>query len=337
MSALHSILVVVIVIVLVVVASMRPSRSSMSLFELRRRTKNGDTKAARQLEREETATDIWTILQIVTAFLLVAVVLLSVMWFGWMVGAIVAVIIVLEYGALARLRPVHRVAQTFYEACEPYLMRFVQASGGVVRFIRFQSDDERPLRVDSKEELVMLIESSGGVLAPHERRRLVSGLAFGDKKVAEVMTPRSVVDVVAADELLGPLILDDLYKTGHSRMPVIEGDIDHVVGILYIQNLLTASAKKTLTAAQAMESNVFYIHEDQTIQHAMNAFLKTHHHLFIVVNEYRETVGVISLEDVIEELLGQEIIDEFDFHDDLRKVAARKKIENNTPKHHVDV
>jgi CBS domain containing-hemolysin-like protein len=151
------------------------------------------------------------------------------------------------------------------------------------------------------------------------------------------MTPRSVVDTVAKGELLGPLTLDVLYKTGHSRLPVIDSDIDHVVGILYVQDLLVVGEKKTPTAAEAMDSKVFYIREDQTLQHALGAFLKTRHHLFVVVNEYRETVGVVSLEDVIEALIGTKINDEFDAHDDLRKVAERNPAANNQPKNRTDV
>ena len=78
-----------------------------------------------------------------------------------------------------------------------------------------------------------------------------------------------------------------------------------------------------------MEKKVYYIREDQTLDHALAAFLKTRHHLFVVVNGYRETAGIITLEDVIEALLGRKIVDEFDLHDDLRAVATREAKTNN--------
>jgi CBS domain containing-hemolysin-like protein len=86
-----------------------------------------------------------------------------------------------------------------------------------------------------------------------------------------------------------------------------------------------------------MKPRVLYIREDQTLQHALAAFLRTHHHLFIVVNEFRETVGLVTLEDVIEALLGRKIIDEFDAHDDLRAVALRNPRDNNEPEKGQDV
>jgi len=123
-----------------------------------------------------------------------------------------------------------------------------------------------------------------------------------------------------------------LHQKGHSRLPVIDGDIDHVIGILHLQSLLALDIKRSVTAEKAMEPRVYYIRQDQTLQHALAAFLRTHHHLFIVVNEFRETVGLLTLEDVIEALLGRKIIDEFDAHDDLRAVALRNINHNNHPK-----
>jgi CBS domain containing-hemolysin-like protein len=130
---------------------------------------------------------------------------------------------------------------------------------------------------------------------------------------------------------LGPLTLNDLHKTGHSRLPVINGDIDHVVGILNLKGLLALDIKRSTTAEKAMDPKVYYIRADQVLQHALAAFLRTKHQLFIVVNEYRETVGLLTLEDAIEALIGRKIVDEFDAHDDLRAVALRNPRDNNRP------
>jgi Mg2+/Co2+ transporter CorB len=72
-----------------------------------------------------------------------------------------------------------------------------------------------------------------------------------------------------------------------------------------------------------MRVDVYYINEQATLDHALNAFLKTKHHLFIVVNEFEDVVGVLSVEDVLEQIIGQQIQDEFDQYDDLRAVAAK--------------
>ena len=133
--------------------------------------------------------------------------------------------------------------------------------------------------------------------------------------------------------MLGPLVLDDLHRTGHSRFPVIDEDIDHIVGVLYLRDVLTLDGTKKHTAKveTAMSKKVYYIRQDQTLPQALTAFLKTHHHLFIVINEYRETVGIITLEDTVEALLGKRIIDEFDAHDDMRAVAERNARSPHAP------
>lgn len=86
-----------------------------------------------------------------------------------------------------------------------------------------------------------------------------------------------------------------------------------------------------LKRPKSYASEVFYIHGQKSLTRALHGFLKTRHHLFVVVNEYRETVGLLSLEDVIEALIGATIVDEFDAFDDLRAVAERNPNRNNQP------
>jgi len=174
-------------------------------------------------------------------------------------------------------------------------------------------------------------------LTADEKRLVIHSLSFNDQLINTIMTPRSMIVSIDHLDFLGPLRLDDLHKTGHSRLPVINEDIDHIVGILQISNLLALDVKKSTTAEKAMDPKVYYIREDQTLNHALAAFIRTRHHLFIVVNQFRETVGILSLEDVIEALIGRKIVDEFDQHDDLRAVALRNPKANNRPEKRIDV
>lgn len=338
MTTVLLIVLVALLIALLLVASVRPLRSTMSPFELERRATDGDQGAIATLRRETLLVDIIALQRIMVALLLVAFVVTSVARLGWLFGTLLAVFVALEYTALARFAPLHNLAQKLYQRAEPRVLNVVEKLSGIFAFLRGRDELTQACgALASREELEHLIAQSQGVLTPDEKKLLTYGLTFGGREVHEVMTPRSVVDSVARTELLGPLALDDLHKTGHSRFPVIDGDIDHVVGMLHVQDLLTLSKKRSVTAEKAMEPRVFYIREDQTLQHALSAFIRTHHHLFIVVNEYRETVGVLSLEDVIEALLGRKIIDEFDAHDDLRAVAARNPRGNNQPRNSTNI
>lgn len=324
------IMLVVVFALLLLVAGVRPTHSAMSQFELDRRQATGDKIAVEVARREKLLDDVISLQRAVVALFLVMSVVLVVSAFGWLFGTILAVAIALEYGVVARMRPVQSRAQQIYVRYEGRLLNFVEKFPMIARLLRSVSDETAPSRqLDSREELEHLVTESGTLLDANERKLILHSLKFNDRTVSEIMIPKSMIDSIDKKELLGPLVLDDLHKTGHSRFPVIDKDIDHVVGMLHIQDLLTVSAKRSETVEKTMMPRVFYIREDQTLQHALSAFLRTHHHLFVVVNEYRETVGLISLEDVIEALLGRKIVDEFDAHDDLRAVALRNPRGNN--------
>ena len=324
------IVLLVLFLLLVVTASVHPSHSLLSAYELERRAEAHNSEARSVLRRERLLPDIESLQRVATALLLVIFVVLCVVTFEWFFGILVSVVVALEYGAAARLGFIRAEADKLYKKYEVHLLRFVEKFSPIFAFIRGATPAQPVALLSSKEELNHLIAESGGVLSPDERKLIVNGLGFENRVVSEIMTPRSVIDSVNKLDHLGPLLLDELHKTGHSRFPVTSGDIDHVVGMLHIHDLLTIDAKRKSTSVEkAMEPRVFYIKEDQTLQHALAAFLRTHHHLFVVVNEFHETVGLLSLEDVIEAMLGRKIIDEFDAHEDLRVVAARNPRHNN--------
>lgn len=339
MTTFTGVLAIMAAALLVLVNAVRVRPSELSDFELERREREGKPEAALERRRSRRIADVLSLQRAVSAILLVACVLLAVAAWGWLVGGIVAVVLAFEYGVIAKLSFLRRLAQPTYLRVEPKLIELLERYSKAFVVLRSVAPTTYETKVDSREELLHLVQKAGGVLTADEKALIASGLTFGNRQVSDVMTPRSVIDSIKRSEILGPLVLDDLHKMGHSRFPVIHGDLDHVVGILHLRDLLMVDStrKHTAKVESAMEPKVFYIREDQTLEHALKAFLKTHHHLFIVVNEYRETVGLLTLEDVMEALLGRKIIDEFDAHDDLRAVAARNPRSNNEPRDSVNV
>lgn len=329
----------VVFVLLVVVSSMRPMFHSTSVIELERRAKKGSKEAKMLLRREQLLPDVISLLRIVSALLLVAVVLLAVVTFGWVIGIIVAIVVALEYGAIAKFKPLVHQTTKLYLKLEPTLLSAAEKVPAVFMFIRNvpleNADDYH--RFDSREELQELVASSEDVLSEEEKQLIVHALGFGEKRVDSVMTRRKDISSIKKSEFLGPLVLSELHDLGHSRLPVIGSDLNHVVGILHLRDLLSLDIKRSVTAEKAMEPKVHYIREDQTLEHALAAFLKTRHHLFIVINEDRETVGLLTLEDVLEAMIGRKILDEDDNHEDLRAMAAAKRADNNVPEDYTDV
>jgi putative hemolysin len=324
------------VVLLIVIAAVEVPSGNLGKFERERRKEQG----GRDVERELAQSDIISLRNILQAILLVVSTAFAIASFGWFMGIVLGCVIALEYGAVAKLKGPRRLARLLYERLEPFLLNLSQAYGSYLRFITVHIPDDTEARLHSREELQYLVtHATTSIVTSDEKKLILNGLDFAHKEVRDVMTPRSMIDAINKTEMLGPLVLDDLHKKGHSRFPVIEADVDHVVGVLHLRDVLRVDTgrKHTAKVETAMEPAVYYIHEEQTLDHALTAFIKTHHHLFIVVNEFRETVGLLTLEDVIESLIGKEIIDEFDAHDDLRAVAARAPKANTTAKQTNDV
>lgn len=332
------IMTVLVFISLIIVAGLHPTPQLVSQFELGRRART--SKEAKLLHRRETLLpDIYAAIAAKTAVLLVGFIALSIVTFGWAVGLIVALLGTLLYPTIAQGGPIHRLSQKIYHRYEvPYLngVEKLKPFFNVVRAVSVPHAEPYH-RFDSREELQRLIAQSGDVLTADEKQLIVSSLSFRDELVESIMTPKSMVKTIKKSEFLGPLVLSELHELGHSRLPVIAADIDHVVGILHLNDLLSLDVQQSVTAEKAMEAKVYYIRHDDNLEHALAAFIESRHHLFIVINELRETVGIVTLEDVIETLIGRKIVDEDDNHEDLRSIATKNAAHNNSPKNHVDL
>ena len=308
----------------------------LSDYELARRVERANEHAIRTASLKQQVPLLESLRYVVSTMIGVTMVTVLVVGLGVFNGVLLGVIGLTLAPIAARLNFICTLADRFAGTVQPYALKVVEWVRPVLSWLRERQLDERETRIFSHDELLDVVAHSPGVLSHDQITRLQASLAFDDRRVSDVMTPASVIDTVDAGDGLGPLVLDQLHKTGHSRFPVIEGDIHHVVGILYMRELVDLrTAKKTVRSA--MDPKVFYVHQGQDLEHALHAFLRTHHHLFIVVNDYRETVGLLSLEDVVEALIGKKIVDEFDRFDDLRAVAESNPKANNQPKKFEDV
>ncbi len=177
-----------------------------------------------------------------------------------------------------------------------------------------------------REDLIELLEMQRHMpdtrISPAELDLVIHALSFGEVQVQVVMVPRRAVVMVASTDVVGPILMDELHAKGHSRFPVYGESKDEIIGTLHLRDLL--SAKHGGTVADVVQREVYYIHEDETLFQVLHAFIKTKHHLFIVVNSFEEIVGIITIEDVLEQVIGRKIEDEFDTYDDIRAVVRRQ-------------
>jgi len=301
-------LCVVLVILLILVAGMRPEPHTMSTSELERRKAKGDKSAAAILRREALLPSVVAILQIVTALLLVMLAYIFVVMFGWLWGVVAALVVAIEYASIARLKAVKRLALRLYVRYETMLLKMASYyKNSALRFIQnAEAPRHTTFRIDSVEELTQLITYSDALPAA-DKTFAVHALAFRSKKVSDIMTPKKQVQVVQKSELLGPLVLSDLHKTGHEAFPVTsDTSLDSTVGILSIEQLLTVdSGKKSTTAEKMMDSRIVSVKDSASVQTALDLFVTTHVRMIIVTNE-DGAVGILTLTDVVQTITGKQ-------------------------------
>jgi CBS domain containing-hemolysin-like protein len=164
------------------------------------------------------------------------------------------------------------------------------------------------------EELRLIVERGGeqGVLEAEEEQMINSIIELGDQRIHEVMVPRIAMVSLAAGSTLEDAI-DIVVEEGHSRIPVYEETIDEIVGILYAKDLLPflkAAAAERPSLRSILRTPVF-VPESMSVDDLLHEFQRRKVHIAIVLDEYGGTAGLVTIEDLLEEIVG-EIQDEYD-------------------------
>jgi len=198
--------------------------------------------------------------------------------------------------------------------------------GSLVRLIRRRQ--KAPEADEDDIRALVSLTRQQGILKPYEESAIRSILALDSKRVAEIMTPRTVVFSLPV-EMTVEEAMTSHRSWPHTRVPVYEGEeSEDVVGVVYRRQVFEAAADDhgALTLGDLMRP-VRFVMENLTLDKALRSFLESHVHLFVVLDEYGGMAGVVTLEDVLEEMLGSEIVDETDEVVDMRELARRRRSE----------
>lgn len=191
----------------------------------------------------------------------------------------------------------------------------------------------------SRSELIKILEEhasdESGEIAAYEEKIARGALTFGDKTVEEIMTPRSKAHFVHAQEKITPAFIKRLQDSGYSRFPVLSKDEEVIEGMLYLRNL-TGPLPADKTAGDLADKKFFMVREKAKLARVLHELLKSRRHLFVTVNEFGEVTGVVSIEDILEEIIGQEIVGEFDRFENLREVAEADAKTRTRPETTID-
>jgi CBS domain containing-hemolysin-like protein len=216
--------------------------------------------------------------------------------------------------------PIYWISVILYPAAE-IITELIKASSNKIRF-------DRTKDVMSEDELTKLAElgQEKGAIEEDEQEIISSIMEFRSVIVSEIMTPR--VDIVAVSKNAGiQTIINTITESGHSRLPLYSDDLDEIEGIIYAKDLLPyikEKGKREVISVKELARKPMYAPETKRIKDMLHEFQEKKMHMAIVVDEYGGTSGLVTLEDVIEEVVG-EIWDEFDREEEsINKIAKDK-------------
>ncbi len=164
----------------------------------------------------------------------------------------------------------------------------------------------------TEEELKMLVSvgEEEGVIEEEEREMIHGIFEMGDMRVRELMVPRTDLVAIEVNEPVEKAV-DLVTKHGHTRIPVYEGNLDHIVGVLYAKDLLRAVVRGEQKTLREIARKPYFTPESNKVQDVLRDLRKNRVHMAIVVDEYGGTAGAVTIEDILEEIVGP-IQDEYD-------------------------
>lgn len=199
----------------------------------------------------------------------------------------------------------------FYGIFKPFIWILNKTALLFLKLFGIQTDLKEDI-VQSEEELRYIIAEGRktGVIDSTEHQLIEKIIDFNDKTAEDIMVPRKnmvAIDIESTREKIIQTIIDE----GYSRLPVYKDTIDNIIGIIYSKDLISAAEHKGLIVLQDILRTAHFVPENKHIGEILKDFQKKRIHIGIVINEHGEVVGLITLEDIIEEIVG-EIEDEYD-------------------------
>lgn len=177
-----------------------------------------------------------------------------------------------------------------------------------------------------KEDLLDLLEQQQSQpdnrIAKHDLELLARAARFDDRQAADVVLPMSRVKLVKLDDHIGPILLGELHNSGQTSFLVYEETPDRVVGTLFLRDAV--AAREGGLVRDLMHPRLCFVHEDFSLRQVLQAFARTGQFMVVVVNAFEEPVGVITLGHLLEQLIGEPSVDDFDAFEDRSAVAAFK-------------
>jgi len=196
------------------------------------------------------------------------------------------------------------IMESFVKVLEPLTKLFIWISNILLKAFGIDPAKRSPFITEEEIKLMIEVGKEEGVLSDEERKMLHRIFEFGDTKVSDCMIPRDKIIAVNintnSDELLNMFV-----EEGHARLPVYSGTVDNIIGVIYARDLLYILRDKGLFLLQDLIHNPYCVPETMRVNELLRKFQADRIQLAIVVDKYKKTMGLLTLEDLIEEIVGE--------------------------------
>ena len=245
--------------------------------------------------------------------LAIGIVVVGISYLSLVLGELVPKSLALRYAervACVVARPID-----FFSRLSGVVVKVMTLSSNFVLFL-LRSGGKAQEAFISEEEVKFMVREGAqkGIFDETERELIHSVFEFADMSVREVMTPRNKIHAVDLNTSC-ETTLKEMNETGFSRFPVYEDDLDHIVGIVYIKDVLRAQEKGAAQTLRDIVHPPYFVPDSVQISHLLKALQSRRTHMAVVVNEYGTIIGIATIEDLLEEIVG-EIRDESDVEEE---------------------
>ena len=194
--------------------------------------------------------------------------------------------------------------EVFIKLLHPVTRIFIEISNFILKILRIGHTKRSPLITEEELRLMIEIGKEEGVLSDEERKMLHRIFEFGDTKVIEVMVPKEKIIGLNINSTPEEL-LNIFVEEGHARLPVYENSADNIIGIIYARDLLYVLRDKSLFLLQDLVHKPYYVPGTLRVNELLKRFQIDKVQIAIVVDEHKKTIGLVTLEDLIEEIVGE--------------------------------
>lgn len=210
----------------------------------------------------------------------------------------------------------------YIKLISPFAWVFNKLSSLIIRLLGGEIKPTPQFLTEDEMKAMISIGEEEGTLEKEEKKMLHNVFEFGDKRVSEAMVPRTEIVAVPEDAVVAD-VLELLTANRYSRYPVINETVDNIVGLLYVKDILIKMEKEEVAKTTPIKNiirDAYYIPESKTVTELLDEMQKNKFQIAIIVDEHGGTAGLITLEDIMEEIVGG-------LQDEFEAIEAEKEVE----------